>query len=200
MAVQRACQKLDQRVERVVVLRTRLAQTAPDVDAKRERPRDGGPLRGRAIHRVLGDEGGTAHLYRHGTGVPLHRQVVVRPDNDYVAAPVRDSHRRRLHAVHRRDDHLDLREGAAHAVRVDERDARAAATTNGVVELSPPASIEVVCVGSGRRSLPSALKARITSVPRGSFSTITVGAPIIAEGTTNASSGTSSTETICTGP
>src|SRR5436190_17734512 len=40
----------------------------------------------------------------------------------------------------------------------------------------------------------------MTSVPRGSFSTITVGAPIIAEGTTNASSGTSSTLTICTGP
>src|SRR6185437_8226272 len=40
----------------------------------------------------------------------------------------------------------------------------------------------------------------MTSVPRGSFSTITVGAPIIAEGTTNASSGTSSTVTSCTGP
>src|SRR5256885_9428208 len=40
----------------------------------------------------------------------------------------------------------------------------------------------------------------MTSVPRGSFSTITVGAPIIAEGTTNASSGTSATLTICTGP
>src|SRR5215467_8246308 len=38
------------------------------------------------------------------------------------------------------------------------------------------------------------------SSPRGSFSTITVGAPIIAEGTTSASSGTSSRFTSLTGP
>ena len=75
-----------------------------------------------------------------------------------------------------------------------------AATLNGVVELRPPASIETVCVIGLPRKSCSALKARMISSPRGSFSTITVGAPIIAEGTTTASSGTSSTSTSCTGP
>ncbi len=75
-----------------------------------------------------------------------------------------------------------------------------AATLNGVVELSPPASIETVCVISLPMNSCSALNARMISSPRGSFSTITVGAPIIAEGTTTASSGTSSTETSSTGP
>ena len=34
VAVERACQRLDERVERVVVRRTRLAQTAPDADRR----------------------------------------------------------------------------------------------------------------------------------------------------------------------
>ena len=75
-----------------------------------------------------------------------------------------------------------------------------AATPKGVVELSPPASIETVCVIGRPRYSSSVLKARMISSPRGSFSTITVGAPIIAEGTTRASSGTSSTSTSVTGP
>src|SRR5712664_3831404 len=75
-----------------------------------------------------------------------------------------------------------------------------AATLNGVVELRPPASIETVCVIGRPRYSPSSLNARMISSPLGSFSTITVGAPIIADGTTSASSGTSSMSTRDTGP
>src|SRR4051794_35578777 len=75
-----------------------------------------------------------------------------------------------------------------------------AATVNGIVEFSPPASIGMVCVISRPRCVCSAANAASASSPLGSFSTITVGAPIIADGTTSASSGTSSTSTIVTGP
>src|SRR3954451_4264229 len=75
-----------------------------------------------------------------------------------------------------------------------------AATVNGMVEFKPPASIGMVCVISRPRWVCSAAKAASASSPLGSFSTITVGAPLIADGTTNASSGTSSTSTIATGP
>ena len=75
-----------------------------------------------------------------------------------------------------------------------------AATVNGIVEFSPPASIGIVCVIVRPRCSCSARKASTASLPLGSFSTITVGAPIIAEGTTSASSGTSSMSTIVTGP
>src|SRR4051794_15553812 len=75
-----------------------------------------------------------------------------------------------------------------------------AATVKGIVEFSPPASIGMVCVISRPRWSCSAAKAASASSPLGSFSTITVGAPIIADGTTSASSGTSSTSTIVTGP
>ena len=63
-----------------------------------------------------------------------------------------------------------------------------AATVNGIVEFSPPASIGIVCVISRPRCSCSASKACSASSPLGSFSTITVGAPIIADGTTSASS------------
>ena len=75
-----------------------------------------------------------------------------------------------------------------------------AATLNGVVEFKPPASIETVCVICRPRYSSSVRNARMISSPLGSFSTITVGAPIIADGTTSASSGTSSTATRVTAP
>ena len=56
-----------------------------------------------------------------------------------------------------------------------------AATLNGVVEFKPPASIETVCVIFRPMKSWSVSKARMISSPRGIFSTITVGAPIIAE-------------------
>src|SRR3954452_14142589 len=74
------------------------------------------------------------------------------------------------------------------------------ATVTGIVEYSQPASIGMMCVVSRSRCSCSAMKAWSASSPLGSFSTITVGAPIIADGTTSASSGTSSTSTIVTGP
>src|SRR4051794_40502670 len=75
-----------------------------------------------------------------------------------------------------------------------------AATVNGIVEFSPPASIGIVWGIWRPRGSWSAVNAASASSPLGSFSTITVGAPIIAEGTTSASSGTSSTSTTVTGP
>ena len=64
----------------------------------------------------------------------------------------------------------------------------AAATTNGVVELTPPASphsTPSILRPSNRSSLRNAI---IISSPCGSFSVITVGAPIMHTGTISASS------------
>src|SRR5579871_4835522 len=75
-----------------------------------------------------------------------------------------------------------------------------AATTKGIVELMPPASPQTMWVTRHPRWSCSASRALTASSPRGSFSTITVGAPIIADWTTTASSGTSAASTSVTGP
>ena len=75
-----------------------------------------------------------------------------------------------------------------------------AATTNGVVELTPPASPQSTASIFRPSNCSSARKALINSSPCGSFSVITVGAPIMQTGTTSASSGNSSISTRFTGP
>ncbi len=76
-----------------------------------------------------------------------------------------------------------------------------AATTRGMVELIPPHSMGMVAVASRPRCRSRARSACTPSPPEGIFSTITVGAPIIAVGTTSAWSGTSSrSQTVIRAP
>ena len=75
-----------------------------------------------------------------------------------------------------------------------------AATTKGVVEFNPPASTDIVAVALRPRKFWMASKAVMISVPRGIFSTITVGAPIMPAGITSASSSTSLGSSRVTGP
>src|SRR5262249_51291052 len=70
-----------------------------------------------------------------------------------------------------------------------------APTTSGIVELIPPHSIGIVASALRPRCCSSAGSEATASEPRGIFSIITVGAPIIAVGITNQSSGTSSSGT-----
>src|SRR5262245_42475816 len=65
-----------------------------------------------------------------------------------------------------------------------------APTTSGIVELMPPHSIGIVASAVRPRCASSARSDATASSPRGIFSIITVGAPIIAVGITNQSSGT----------
>ena len=65
------------------------------------------------------------------------------------------------------------------------------ATTSGIIELTPPASIGIVAKAFCPSRSSNNRNEAAASVPRGSFSTMQVGAPIIAVGMTSASSGTS---------
>ncbi len=75
-----------------------------------------------------------------------------------------------------------------------------AAATIGLVELTPPTSMQAMCVGATPRCVARLRIASANWPAEGSFSTITVGAPIIATLSTTASSGRSSTATTGTGP
>ena len=75
-----------------------------------------------------------------------------------------------------------------------------AATAIGMVEFRPPASMQNKASAFRPRTASRDLKALIASSPRGNFSNITVGAPIIHTGITSASSERSSTSITCTGP
>jgi hypothetical protein len=75
-----------------------------------------------------------------------------------------------------------------------------AAAITGTVEFTPPASMQARCVGVFPTYFASVCTATEIWSADGSFSTITVGAPIIATGSTQASSGRSPTATISTGP
>ena len=75
-----------------------------------------------------------------------------------------------------------------------------AATTKGVVEFTPPASPHSTASILRPITFSSAVKAFMSSSPCGSFSVITVGAPIMQTGTTSASSASSPTSTSLTGP
>ena len=75
-----------------------------------------------------------------------------------------------------------------------------AAATIGVVEFTPPTSMQARWVGVTPRNADRLRMASANWPADGSFSTITVGAPIIATESTTASSGRSSTWTISTGP
>ena len=75
-----------------------------------------------------------------------------------------------------------------------------AATAIGIVEFKPPASIQNTASALRPNTASRDLKALIASSPRGSFSSITVGAPIIQTGTTSASSSRLSTSSTGTGP
>ena len=114
-----------------------------------------------------------------------------------VALLVGDGHRRGRDAVEGWRAPSAARETRDPCRRRRRAGSRAgAAATNGSVELSPPASAGTTWRDAAGRDAPRARRnARTSSSPRGIFSTITVGAPIIAEGTTSASSGTSSTST-----
>jgi hypothetical protein len=65
------------------------------------------------------------------------------------------------------------------------------ATTSGIIELTPPASIGMVANAFCPNRSSSRRSEAAASVPRGNFSTMQVGAPIIAVGMISASSGTS---------
>jgi hypothetical protein len=69
-----------------------------------------------------------------------------------------------------------------------------------MVELIPPHSIGMVASAVRPRCASSARSDATASSPRGIFSIITVGAPIIAVGITNQSSGTSSRVSRVTQP
>ncbi|MDF2664536.1 MAG: hypothetical protein K0R81_386 [Microbacterium sp.] len=77
---------------------------------------------------------------------------------------------------------------------------RAAAAAIGIVEFTPPASAQAMWVTGRPREAASACTGATTSSRLGSFSTMTVGAPIIATVSTRASSGSSSSPTTVTGP
>jgi hypothetical protein len=76
----------------------------------------------------------------------------------------------------------------------------AAAATIGMVEFTPPTSAHAMWVIGPSRNGSSARTGVTTSSSEGSFSTMTVGAPIIATMTTRALAGTSSTLTTSTAP
>src|SRR6476469_4191883 len=75
-----------------------------------------------------------------------------------------------------------------------------AASASGISEFIPPISIGTTWVAATPVASSSARSAVSVSVPLGSFSWLTVGAPSIATGTTTASGGTSSIVTTVTGP
>ena len=76
----------------------------------------------------------------------------------------------------------------------------AAPTMNGMVEFNPPASAQSTAPIFLPRNRSSLRNASMISPPCGIFSTITVGAPIMAQGTANSSSFISSTSISRTGP
>ena len=76
-----------------------------------------------------------------------------------------------------------------------------AATTIGIIELTPPASIgKVPAIVSWSKYFPNFSKTRTNSSPLGNFSIATDGAPIIAAGRKKSSAAISSGETSLTGP
>ena len=77
---------------------------------------------------------------------------------------------------------------------------RRAAVYTGMQELMPPASIGITAKAFLPKYDSTAWKAACGSFPLGSFSSITEGAPIMAEGITRASSGTWSGSRSVTSP
>ena len=75
-----------------------------------------------------------------------------------------------------------------------------AATTNGIVEFTPPASIGIVASAFLPWYFSRSLREATASSPLGILSIRTVGAPMIAVGITNQSSGTSVGSRSLTGP
>ena len=116
-------QPLDDCADRVAVRRPRLSHQPPELLGEADRPRHHRLFQHPPVHAVERDHRRAAHVDRERAGEPFRPAVVDRFDDRRVALLVGERHRRGRDAVHRRGDHLDLREGAAHAVGVDQRDA-----------------------------------------------------------------------------
>lgn len=117
-----------------------LAQGPANADGERHGGRHRNTFCRFAIHAVIDDIGLPAHADGHAAGQPLGLCGVFGLDQHAVAAFVRHRHRACRHAVDVEGFHFKLREGAAHAVRINDGHALLAASTMGIMELMPPAS------------------------------------------------------------
>ena len=101
----------------------RLAQRAADADRERHGAGNRDTPGGGAVHAVVGDIGLAAHADGDAAGDPLGLGGRARLDDAGIALFVGDRDRRGRHAIDVEGFHLELREGAAHAVGIDQRQA-----------------------------------------------------------------------------